>query len=219
MYHIHQFCGRIRCVVMVLLLVCLLVFSVTADDLGRNSLNKGASALQFGVNQNGEIPNVETFLGTTLSYKKHLTPKSCFRFGLSTTIQNSEDEAEYSYMEIDDVMRKRIENTDRNLYDISITCQYIYYPTVSGKVIAFFGGGPLIGYNNSDRERHVIDYLLNDPEKCKLILDVYSNGIRALQREKRIDVLAFIEKASGGTVGLLRLAGALSIETQITNII
>jgi len=62
-----------------------------------------------------------------------------------------------------------------------------------------------------------IDYLLNDPIKCQLISDIYIKLIRNLARKKRIDLLAFIEKASGGTIGVLRLAGNISIATKIPN--
>jgi len=162
MYHNHQFCGRTRCVVMTLLLLCLLVVSVSADEFGRNSLDKGASAFQFGISQNQEIPDIGTFLGTTLSYKKHYTSHSCIRFGLSTEFDKDKNENEEHERLNDGTSIIKLTTIDQNLYYISITCQYIYYPSVSKKIVPFLGGGPLLSYSYHDQDKLQTDYLPDD---------------------------------------------------------
>lgn len=63
-----------------------------------------------------------------------------------------------------------------------------------------------------------IDYILNDPAKCELILGIYTDLITKIRSLEQINLLAFIEKASGGTVGALRLSAALSIKTNLPNL-
>jgi len=64
-----------------------------------------------------------------------------------------------------------------------------------------------------------IDYLLNDPDQCQTVLGIYFDMINDLRQRVSINFLAFIEKASGGTVGSVRLSAALSIKTSLPNII
>lgn len=63
-----------------------------------------------------------------------------------------------------------------------------------------------------------LDYLLNEPYQAEMVLDIYASMINAIKEENPIDFLAFIEKASGGTVGAIRLAVALSIKTRLPNL-
>lgn len=64
-----------------------------------------------------------------------------------------------------------------------------------------------------------IDYLLNDPYQCEIILGIYSQLITQINQNESVDFLAFLEKSSGGTVGAIRLASAISIKTNIPNIV
>jgi orotate phosphoribosyltransferase len=63
-----------------------------------------------------------------------------------------------------------------------------------------------------------LDYLLNDPYQAGIILDIYSQLIEDIKRETPIDFLAFLEKASGGPVGAIRLSVGLSIRTNLPNL-
>ncbi len=63
-----------------------------------------------------------------------------------------------------------------------------------------------------------LDYLLNEPYQAEMVLDIYGSMINAIKEENPVDFLAFIEKASGGTVGAIRLAVALSIKTRLPNL-
>jgi len=62
------------------------------------------------------------------------------------------------------------------------------------------------------------DLLLNDPYNCRYVTAAYAQEIEEISKEYAIDLLGFVEKSDGGSVGAVRLAGALSIYTGIPNI-
>lgn len=64
-----------------------------------------------------------------------------------------------------------------------------------------------------------VDPLLNDPIGCRNATLLYVEWLEKLARQKRVDCFASIEKAGGGTVGAIRLAGAISIYSGIPNIV
>ena len=63
-----------------------------------------------------------------------------------------------------------------------------------------------------------LDFLINDPYKCQKVLGIYTDLIQEIKQNTPIDFLVFIDKASGGTVGAIRLSAALSINTNIPNV-
>jgi len=62
------------------------------------------------------------------------------------------------------------------------------------------------------------DVLINDPYICEQIVRLYAIKIMEISRERPIELLGFIEKYSGGTIGAIRIAGAISIYTRIPNV-
>ncbi len=64
-----------------------------------------------------------------------------------------------------------------------------------------------------------IDPLLNDPIGCRNATFLCVEWLERLARHQRIDCFASIEKAGGGTVGAIRLAGAISMYSGIPNIV
>lgn len=69
-----------------------------------------------------------------------------------------------------------------------------------------------------------IDPLLDDPTECKRVVDWYVDTLWEIRSEdalSAIDSLAFIEKdsTSSSTVGVIRIAGAVSIGAQIPHVI
>lgn len=62
------------------------------------------------------------------------------------------------------------------------------------------------------------DAIVNDPNQCEDVTLLYRDKIRDIARQQHIDFLAPIEKSSGGTIGIIRLAGAISILTGIPNV-
>jgi len=71
------------------------------------------------------------------------------------------------------------------------------------------------------RKDYYIDFdpLINDPLECRTIVKWYVDKIHEIVEERPLDALGFIEKDrdSGGTTGVIRLAGAISIESGIPN--
>jgi len=69
-----------------------------------------------------------------------------------------------------------------------------------------------------------VDYLFNDPVSCEATVRLYVHLIQNVARRRRVDFLAFIEKPtggqkpSGGSVGAIRLAAAISIYSGIPNV-
>lgn len=64
-----------------------------------------------------------------------------------------------------------------------------------------------------------VDPLLNDPVGCRNATFLYVECLEKLARQQRVDCFASIEKAGGGTVGAIRLAGAVSIYSGIPNVV
>ncbi|MGA2625483.1 MAG: hypothetical protein ABSF63_00290 [Candidatus Bathyarchaeia archaeon] len=62
------------------------------------------------------------------------------------------------------------------------------------------------------------DAMANDPLKCRHLVSLYAREIEKVSLARPMDYLGFIEKGSGGTIGALRLAAAISIATGIPNI-
>src|SRR3989304_3520405 len=52
-----------------------------------------------------------------------------------------------------------------------------------------------------------IDPMLNDPIGCRDAAYVFVERLEKLARQQRVDCFASIEKAGGGTIGLIRSAG------------
>jgi orotate phosphoribosyltransferase len=69
-----------------------------------------------------------------------------------------------------------------------------------------------------------IDYLINDSVSCEAAVLLFVHLIQNVARQHRVDFLAFIEKPtggqkpSGGSVGAIRLAAAISIYSGIPNV-
>ncbi len=63
------------------------------------------------------------------------------------------------------------------------------------------------------------DIITNNPNKCADIVAVLASEINQIVLSKKIDYIAFIEKRSGATVGAIRLAAAISMETGISNLV
>lgn len=62
------------------------------------------------------------------------------------------------------------------------------------------------------------DNYTHDPDMAKDVLELFKRRIAEIKSIRRVDALAFIEKAAGGTTGALRFSCALSIVTKLPNI-
>jgi len=61
------------------------------------------------------------------------------------------------------------------------------------------------------------DIIVNDPQRIETVTRLYAKSIKNIPFERKPTLLCFIEKNSGGTVGAIRIAGYLSVLTDITN--
>ena len=75
-------------------------------------------------------------------------------------------------------------------------------------------------YRKGLKEKFYFDFdnLTTDSINCRKITELYCKKIEKIKKSKDVDYLAFIEKASGGTVGAIRFAAAISIFTELPNI-
>jgi orotate phosphoribosyltransferase len=62
------------------------------------------------------------------------------------------------------------------------------------------------------------DNIANDPVRCREATLLYAHTIEEIMRLRNVDFLGFIDKSEGGTVGTIRLAGAISILTDIPSV-
>jgi len=62
------------------------------------------------------------------------------------------------------------------------------------------------------------DYLIQDPNGCERIVTQLASKVNEVSRIRHVDLLAFIEKADGGTVGALPLEAAISIYTHLPTV-
>ncbi|MCK4404051.1 MAG: hypothetical protein KAW02_03075 [candidate division Zixibacteria bacterium] len=62
------------------------------------------------------------------------------------------------------------------------------------------------------------DNIANDPVRCRVTTQLYADRIEEITKQRNIDFLGFIDKSEGGTVGTIRLAGAISILTDTPNV-
>lgn len=63
------------------------------------------------------------------------------------------------------------------------------------------------------------DIATNDPQICAGIVQNYSAKLLEITLKRNIDFIAFIEKMGRATVGAIRVAGAISIDTGIPSFI
>lgn len=114
----------------------------------RNSLVKGAWALQFQIDDDFTL---KSFEGTTLSLKKHSSPRVAWRAGLSVN---------YSYADTD-ILDKRDgsrswEYRGTTIETVQLTLQRLSYLNPRARVNLFWGIGPRTGYQYRDDSRIVV---------------------------------------------------------------
>jgi opacity protein-like surface antigen len=116
----------------------------------KNSLKKGAWAVQFGVlNPFNTSSSLTDWLGTTLSVKKHTSERGAYRLGLSILagyIQSDEEKF------IDDSIAPPRGAKMRDI-DVEIIIQRVQHFGSDDKVFGFAGLGPLVGYAQQKDER------------------------------------------------------------------
>ncbi len=131
--------GRIL-VVATMLVVLATSASVLATDseAAKEALKKGSWSLQFGVSQNFTLTQFE---GATISVKRHYSPNSALRAGITTNLSHNIQRSSQSSKEL---------NVDK--FNTNVSLEYLYYFTPGRRVTAFIGSGPYLGFARNTTE-------------------------------------------------------------------
>jgi hypothetical protein len=124
----------------------------TDSEAAKEALRKGSWSLQFGVGQNFTLTQ---FQGATISVKRHYSPNSALRAGVTTNFSHN----------VQKDLRTKSE-LDVNQFGMDISLEYLYYFTPGRRVTAFVGSGPRFGLVRRTQEvpkdyvaSHLADHL------------------------------------------------------------
>lgn len=137
-----------------------LIAGAKADDTDTtnvNGLRDGSWSLQFQI---GEDFNLQSFEGSTISAKYHLTENSALRFGLSISGRGdrSEPRAETIHTKTSHNDTGRSDTTksfsqgpssslDQSSFRVVLNSKYVWYPGSSSSLRPFVGIGPSFSYD------------------------------------------------------------------------
>jgi hypothetical protein len=110
----------------------------TDSEAAKEALKKGSWSLQFGVSQNFTLTQ---FQGATISVKRHYSPNSALRAGITTNLSHN----------VQKDLRTKSE-VDVNEFGINVSMEYLHYFTPGRRVTAFVGSGPYFGLNLRTQE-------------------------------------------------------------------
>lgn len=100
----------------------------------KNSLVKGAWALQFQINNDFDL---NSFNGSTFSLKKQTSPGAAWRLGLSLALSFSDSDRMQSSGGLESPSE-----SDANSQTIDVTLQRVFYPNPGSRVNLYYGLGP-----------------------------------------------------------------------------
>jgi opacity protein-like surface antigen len=143
---------RARTLVFVLIAAVLVV--VTAPGSGtaqetQSPLVGGAWALQFRVSENFTL---STFEGSVVSLKRHYSPSTALRLGVSLALRSSDETSGFSNP---DTVNSRDLSDDT--YQLGFALHYLHYTNPGSRVTPFLGAGPAVSFNHSKRSTTVSD--------------------------------------------------------------
>ncbi len=133
------------------LLILSTVQVYSQDSTYLDKLN-GKFALQFQISSNFTLYN---FQGTTFSGKYHFGNRSAIRVGVSTQINNSEDDITASELDSFYVHPSYSNSFDYQTYSVNL--QYLNYLTTMEDVGFFIGAGPYVSYAFSKEDIDTAD--------------------------------------------------------------
>lgn len=123
-----------------------------------NSLKDGVWALQFQIGSNFTL---NSFQGTVISGKYHLSSVCAIRAGLSLGVDGSKVETGNRYFLEDTLQRGSSEETSRNSQNFQLDVQYLQFVNSDEEIAFFFGCGPLISLSRTSRE--IMDFDIRNP--------------------------------------------------------
>ena len=137
----------------VVLVGCLLctgvAFSQSPDEKPvKNSLVKGAWALQFQINNDFDL---NSFNGSTFSLKKQTSPGAAWRMGVSLALSFS-DSDQIQSNGIEEIPRE----SDQNSQTVDLTLQKVFYPNPNSRINLYYGLGPR-GYYRHTHSKQLRD--------------------------------------------------------------
>ena len=103
-----------------------------------NSLDGGAWALQFRV---GENFTFESFTGSTISIKRHFSPSTALRFGVSPSLASAENDFLTTVTETSEAERDDSNN------QVVLNLHLVHYPWAGRTVNLYVGAGPEVGWS------------------------------------------------------------------------
>lgn len=109
-------------------------------------LSDSSRALQFQIGSNFTL---NSFQGSTISFKYHLSRTSAFRAGLSIDLSSTDGEGNSGSFISDTVSSIADQNSDMSSYMVQFRTQYIYNINPGSKFLLYTGAGPLFGYDKS----------------------------------------------------------------------
>lgn len=133
-----------------LLTISLLILStvqIYSQDSTYLDKLSGKFALQFQISSNFTLSH---FQGSTFSGKYHLGDRSAIRVGVSTQINNSEDDISASEIDSFYVHPSYTNSFDYQTYSVNL--QYLNYLTTMEDVGFFIGAGPYVSYAFSKQD-------------------------------------------------------------------
>lgn len=128
-----------------LLLLIISSFSITIAQTSYLDSLDGKFALQFQIS---DILTLSSFQGATFSGKYHLGKRSAIRLGLTISLDDSDFEEDYIYED----MTNDSENAIYNAFGLTLNSQYLFYLVATPDIGFYLGGGPLVGFGNSETE-------------------------------------------------------------------
>ncbi len=150
-YRIETVIRRPLALLLVSLLIAATTYAENASTTGglqKNSLVKGAWALQFEISGNFDL---QSFQGSTISLKKHTSDGSAWRIGLDLRINL--DDRERTSERDGEVLSQYDYGT--NAESISLILQRVFYPSPMASVNLFWGFGPKAGFSHYNYTREV----------------------------------------------------------------
>lgn len=127
----------------------------TSDAKPRNSLEKGAWAMQFALDSD----NLLTSYGGSVALKRHISPRSAYRvgfdYGLSTQDQESPGNT----------------NTDTNYQNVGMFIHFLRYTDPEASVHFFWGTGPFGSFSRSESTQSDSDH------STEVVAETWSVGI------------------------------------------
>ena len=137
--------NKINEVLIGFIIICCCAALTSAGNAETKGDLNGAMALQFEIRSNFTL---ESFQGSTISFKKHMSAGFAWRLGLDLKITFSDDEiTDYT----EDSLRSLTENNG-NSQNIGLRLQGLFYPNPSARTKLFYGFGPLVGFTHNFSE-------------------------------------------------------------------